>query len=78
MRITSSATGMARTRARAASSSGRPGSDATGRGLPLEGRDSMTITFDPGWMLRVDNGGTVEQLHGELDAVMASLSWVRP
>lgn len=52
--------------------------DGSGRGLPPESRDSMTITFDPGWMLRVDNGGTVEQLHEELDAVMASLSWVRP
>ena len=52
--------------------------DASGRGVPPESRDSMTITFDPGWMLRVDNGGTVEQLHHELDAVMASLSWVRP
>lgn len=30
------------------------------------------------WMLRVDNGGTLEQLHEELDAVMMSLSWVRP
>lgn len=29
-------------------------------------------------MLRVDNGGTLEQLHEELDAVMMSLSWVRP
>lgn len=52
--------------------------DATGRGIPPESRDSMTITFDPGWMLRVDNGGTLEQLHEELDAVMMSLSWVRP
>lgn len=52
--------------------------DATGRGVPLEGKGSMDITFDPAWMLRVDNGGTVEHLHAELDAVMASLSWVRP
>lgn len=52
--------------------------DASGRGVPPEGRDSMDITFDPGWMLRVENGGTVDALHRHLDEVMASLSWVRP
>ena len=50
--------------------------DASRRGLPPEGGDSMEIAFNPAQMLWVDNGGTVEQLHAKLDGLVRSLSWV--
>lgn len=49
--------------------------DASRRGLPPEGGDSMDIVFNPAQMLRVDNGGTLEQLRAELDGFVHSLSW---
>lgn len=45
--------------------------DASARGIPPEGSDSMTITFDATKMERIDNGGTVEAMHAALD------DWVR-
>lgn len=51
--------------------------DASERGLPPEGRDSMNITFDPAWMIRIDNGGTLAAMHGQLDAWMRAISWQR-
>lgn len=50
--------------------------DGSGRGIPPEGRDSMTIEFDPAWMARINNGGAVEVMHAELDAWMRAESWV--
>lgn len=50
--------------------------DASGRGLPPEGRDSMDITFDPAWMIRIDNGGSVEAMKAQLDEWMRAGSWV--
>lgn len=49
--------------------------DASGRGLPPEPRDSMDIDFDPERMIRVDNGGTPEQMYGELDGWVRTFSW---
>jgi hypothetical protein len=49
--------------------------DASGRGIPPEGSDSMDITFDPAWMIRIDNGGPVEAMRRQLDEWMRSLSW---
>lgn len=49
--------------------------DASGRGLPPEGRDSMDITFDPAWMIRIDNGDTLEAMQAQLDAWMRAASW---
>lgn len=51
--------------------------DASGRGLPPEGADSMDITFDPAWMVRIDNGGTLEALHAQLDDWVRAASWRR-
>lgn len=51
--------------------------DASGRGLPPEGRDSMTIDFDPAGMIRIDNGGTVEAMQAQLDDWMRAASWRR-
>jgi hypothetical protein len=50
--------------------------DASARGIPPEGADSMDITFDPAWMVRIDNGGTVEQLGAQLDDWVRAGSWV--
>lgn len=49
--------------------------DASGRGLPPEGTDSMDITFDPAWMIRIDNGGTVEGMQAQLDDWMRAATW---
>lgn len=51
--------------------------DASRRGLPPEDKSSMDIAFDPARMLWIDNGGTLEQLHGKLDELMRGVSWVR-
>lgn len=50
--------------------------DASGRDLPPESADSMTISFDPAWMVRIDNGGTLEAMQAQLDDWMCSASWV--
>jgi len=50
--------------------------DASGRGLPPESRESMDITFDPAWMIRIDNGGPVEAMFAQLDDWVRSISWV--
>ncbi len=50
--------------------------DASARGLPPEGADSMTITFDPAWMVRIDNGASVETMKAELDGWMRTAGWV--
>lgn len=50
--------------------------DASGRGLPPEGRDSMTIAFDPAWMVRIDNGGPQEAMERQLDDWIRVASWV--
>ncbi|MGL5446586.1 MAG: hypothetical protein ACRDBL_04680 [Rhabdaerophilum sp.] len=52
--------------------------DASGRGVPPEGADSMEISFDPAWMARIDNGGTVEEMRAQLDDWVRVGSWVRP
>ena len=49
--------------------------DASGRGLPPEPADSMDIAFDPGWMVRIDNGGTPEAMQAQLDDWMRAGSW---
>lgn len=49
--------------------------DASGRGLPPEGEDSMTITFDPAWMVRINNGGSLEAMQAQLDDWMRAASW---
>jgi hypothetical protein len=49
--------------------------DASGRGIPPEGADSMDITFDPAWMIRIDNGGTVEAMQRQLDEWTQAVSW---
>jgi hypothetical protein len=49
--------------------------DASARGLPPEGRDSMDIAFDPAWMIRIDNGGSVEAMKAQLDNWMRAGSW---
>lgn len=49
--------------------------DASARGLPPEGRESMDITFDPAWMIRIDNGGPVEAMQAQLDEWVRSISW---
>lgn len=51
--------------------------DASGRGLPPEGRDSMTIDYDPRTMIRIDNGGTVEAMPAQLDDWVRAVSWAR-
>jgi hypothetical protein len=51
--------------------------DASGRGLPPEGRDSMTIDFDPGTMHLIDNGGTLAELHERVDAMAAVMGLSR-
>jgi hypothetical protein len=48
--------------------------DASARGLPPEGRDSMDIDYAPD-MIRIDNSGTLEQLRGHLDDWMRAISW---
>jgi hypothetical protein len=50
--------------------------DASGRGLPPEGADSMDIVFDPAWMIRIDNGGPVEAMRAQLDDWVRAASWV--
>ena len=49
--------------------------DASARGLPPEGADSMNIAFDPAWMIRIDNGGSVEAMKAQLDDWMRAGSW---
>ena len=49
--------------------------DASDRGLPPEGTDSMDIAFDPAWMVRIDNGGTFDAMKAQIDAWMRTLSW---
>jgi hypothetical protein len=51
--------------------------DASGRGLPPEGKDSMDITFDPAWMIRIDNGGSLEAMQQQLDDWIRAASWMR-
>lgn len=51
--------------------------DASGRGLPPEGADSMGITFDPAWMIRIDNGGTLDAMKAQLDEWMRAVTWKR-
>jgi hypothetical protein len=51
--------------------------DASARGLPPEGADSMSITFDPAWMVRIDNGGSLAAMQAQLDDWMRALNWVR-
>lgn len=51
--------------------------DGSGRGLPPEGADSMNIAFDAAAMIRIDNGGTLENLHAQLDDWMRAASWKR-
>ena len=41
--------------------------DASGRGLPPEPRDSMTITCDPGDMCVIENNGSLGGLYLKLD-----------
>lgn len=50
--------------------------DASGRDLPPEGTDSMDITFDPAWMIRIDNGGPLHAMQAQLDDWMKSASWL--
>jgi hypothetical protein len=50
--------------------------DASGRGLPPEDASSMTITFDPAWMVRIDNGGPLDAMQAQLDDWIRSASWV--
>lgn len=52
--------------------------DASGRGLPPEDASSMDIAFDPAWMIRIDNGGTLEVMQAQLDDWVRAASWVRP
>lgn len=40
--------------------------DASGRDIPPEGRESMTIEFDPKRMHLIDNGGTTRELEIEV------------
>lgn len=49
--------------------------DASGRGIPPEDASSMSITFDPAWMIRIDNGGTLEAMQAHLDEWARSMSW---
>ena len=51
--------------------------DASARSLPPEGRDSMTIDFDPARMIRIDNGGTVAAMQTQLDDWMRAASWAK-
>lgn len=51
--------------------------NASGRGLPPEGPDSMGIAFDPSCMIRIDNGGTLDAMKAQLDGWMLTLSWAR-
>lgn len=51
--------------------------DASGRGVPPEGRGSMEIEYDPNRMLRIDNGGTIAELQAQVDDVLRASSWVR-
>jgi hypothetical protein len=50
--------------------------DASERGLPPEDASSMTITFDPAWMIRIDNGGPLEAMHAQLDDWIRTASWL--
>lgn len=51
--------------------------DASARGLPPEDASSMTITFGPAWMVRIDNGGTVEVMERQLDDWVRAAGWAR-
>lgn len=48
--------------------------DASGRGIPPEGSDSMTITYDPARMVRIDNGGSISDMKAQFDDWMRSAS----
>lgn len=41
--------------------------DSSGRGVPPEPRDSMTIDYDPAVMVKIDNSGTLLDLYEGLD-----------
>lgn len=45
--------------------------DASGRGLPPEGRDSFDIDFDIHTMVEVDNSGTLEDTANRLDCLVS-------
>lgn len=47
--------------------------DASERGVPPEGKDSMDIEYNPHLMLRIANGGTLADLEAEVDRFAASL-----
>lgn len=49
--------------------------DASGRGMPPEDVSSMDITFDPAWMIRIDNGGPVTTMQAQLDDWVRAASW---
>lgn len=46
------------------------------RGLPAD--DSLTIKFDPGQMILIDNGGALTDTLSDVDFWMLALSWMRP
>lgn len=47
--------------------------DSSARGIPPEGRDSMTIEFDAGVMHRIENSGTLADLEEKVAAFAAIL-----
>lgn len=47
--------------------------DASRRGVPLEGRDSFDITFNPAHMIHIDNGRGLRALRGTVAACVSAL-----
>ena len=47
--------------------------DASGRGVPPEGRDSMTIEYDQKTMKTINNDGTLADLEREVDDFIADV-----
>ncbi|MDR7061994.1 MULTISPECIES: hypothetical protein [unclassified Sphingopyxis] len=48
--------------------------DASGRGVPPEGSDSMDIEYNPALMLRIDNNGALADLEAEVDRFVGVLA----
>lgn len=49
--------------------------DAFRRGLPAD--DSLTIEYDPSRMIRIENGGSLDDTCEQVDNWMQTLSWSR-
>ena len=49
--------------------------DATDRGMPLEGKDSFNIEYDPKTMILIENNGSLENLKERVREWGNSITW---